>query len=89
MKETVAIVGTRNPCTKTSELCTIVSTIMCKLGFGLVTGNAEGVDSIATSIWNKLYPERITLVLPWHSYNKNFIHPKNNLVVFDGLSHKE
>ncbi len=80
----VAIIGTRQPSAETAALCCKVARAFCDLACELVTGNADGIDSIARDVWNKCYPERVALVLPWPSYNRHLVHPKNLVVVYQG-----
>jgi hypothetical protein len=78
----IAIIGTRNPSTEMASLCHKICTSFRDMGWELVTGNADGIDSIARDVWNEQFPERVTLVLPWPSYNRNRAHKKNRIVVY-------
>lgn len=80
----VAIIGTRQPSTNITGLCRKISTAFRNVGWELVTGNAQGIDSIARDTWNETCPERVTLVLPWPDYHRNKIQPANKVVVFNG-----
>lgn len=82
MSTRVAIIGTRQPTAELRSLCRNVAAAFRDLGCHLVTGNADGIDGIAVDIWNRLFPERVTLVLPWPNYNRHRIHPQNSVIVF-------
>lgn len=78
----LAITGTRYPSSEMTELCRKVAVAFRALGWGLVTGNAKGIDSVARDAWNEKFPERVTLVLPWPDYNRDRIHPANKVLVY-------
>lgn len=80
----VAIIGTRKPSAETANLCRKVSVAFRDIDWKLVTGNANGIDSIARDVWNKTCPEQVTLVLPWPEYNRGKVHPANRVVVYSG-----
>lgn len=84
LRVAVAIIGTRQPTADMAGLCRKVSVAFRDIGWELVTGNAKGIDSIARNVWNKICPERVTLVLPWPGYNRDRIHPANVVVVYSG-----
>lgn len=82
MSTRVAIIGTRQPSTELKALCENIARAFRDIGCHLVTGNSDGVDGIAVEIWNRRFPERVTLVLPWPNYNRWRIRPENSVVVF-------
>lgn len=79
---TVAIIGTRKPEPEMVRVCSELCYYLSRAGHRLVTGNADGIDGLARDIWNKTAPERVTLVLPWPTYNRHHIHRQNKVVVF-------
>lgn len=78
----IAIIGTRQLSSDATGLCRKISVAFRNAGWELVTGNAKGIDSIARDTWNEVYPERVTLVLPWPDYNRDRIHPANRIAVY-------
>lgn len=83
MSSRIAVIGTRRPTEETAGLCRKISAAFRDAGWELVTGNAQGIDSIARNTWNETRPERVTLVLPWAGYNRDKIHPANKVLVLD------
>jgi len=83
MSSRIAVIGTRRPTEETAGLCRKISAAFRDAGWELVTGNAQGIDSIARNTWSETRPERVTLVLPWASYNRDKAHPANKVLVFD------
>ncbi|AOQ24656.1 hypothetical protein MTAT_20010 [Moorella thermoacetica] len=79
----IAVIGTRKPAPEVVSLCERICVAFRDLGCSLVTGNAMGIDGIARDVWNERAPERVTLILPWAGYNRQFIRPQNHVVVFE------
>jgi hypothetical protein len=84
----IAIIGTRHPAPEAAELIVRIARAFRDLGWTLVTGNADGVDSLARDAWNETAPERVLLFLPWRGYNAAYIHPRNRVIVFDPQVHR-
>lgn len=77
-----AVVGTRNPTPEAARVCRDICAALRDMGHHLITGNADGIDSIARDTWNALAPGRVTLVLPWYNYNRRYIHKDNHVIVY-------
>jgi hypothetical protein len=82
----IAIIGTRRPSPEMAALCRKIAVAFRDLGLELVTGNADGIDSIARDVWNERWPERVTLVVPWFSYNMQARKAHNRVVTYHGQS---
>lgn len=80
----IAVIGTRNPSEEVAGFCREVCMNLRDLGWDLVTGNADGVDSIARDVWNEVDPKRVTLFLPWPSYNRDKVAVGNKVVTYNG-----
>ncbi len=82
MPDTIAVIGSKNPTAEMAAACKELCRTLVAQGHRLVTGNADGIDSLAASIWNELAPEKVTLVLPWLGFNRSKIRPGNRIIVF-------
>lgn len=80
----IAIIGTRQPSLEMAVLCKKIAVAFRDLNCGLVTGNADGIDSIAQRVWNEIHRERVTLVLPWPNFNNQHVYGGNRLVYYKG-----
>lgn len=73
----VACIGSRAASVSDLSFWWAVGKYIVRCGAHLRTGNAEGVDQAAAWGGNQIEPSRVSLVLPWRSYEAHRIHPGN------------
>ena len=56
-------------------------------GYGIASGNAPGADQAWARGANTVNPARVILFLPWDSFERQAVHPKNNICTFRPTDH--
>lgn len=73
----IACIGSRDISPETKENLVKIGKFIAFKGWTVVTGNALGSDAAFAEGANQVDPTKVWLHLPWWSYNKELIHPKN------------
>lgn len=85
----VGIIGSRNPSEIQIELCEKWVKHLINKGYGIKSGNAQGIDEIVGYTVNKINPKLLKLYLPWSTFHNFLIKEGNKIVVFDTEKHKD
>lgn len=83
----VAIIGTRRPKKETRYLITRISSVILSLGGGVDTGAADGTDEAAMEGYDQNKSGKLTVYIPWKSYNSNKIPDGASIVVYNKNIH--
>jgi len=83
----VAVIGSRTPTKEQTKSCIHFVEGLVSKGYGIITGCADGIDSIAMGVVNSIDPSLLFVVLPWASYNNHYIHKDNKTLTYDNKIH--
>lgn len=81
MSRKIACVGSRSINPDLEKFMEDVGAYLVENDFYIASGNATGSDQAYQRGGNRVDPTKVTLYLPWRSYNKEAIHPDNVLIV--------
>ena len=57
-------------------------------GHTIASGNAPGADQAWARGANTVDPTRVALFLPWDSFERQAVHPRNRVCIFSSSSHQ-
>ena len=77
----IACIGSRDISLEKSTELEKLGEAIASNGWIIASGNALGADAAYARGANKVNPALVHLYLPWRSYNKELIHPDNELVL--------
>lgn len=77
----IACIGSTGATPEQGELFRQIGRFIVSGGDYITTGNAEGSDFYFADGGNSIKPENVLIYLPWPDYNKQFIHPKNKVLL--------
>lgn len=77
----IACIGSTSITPEQSELFKQIGRFIVSGNDYVLTGNAEGSDFSFADGGNEINPENVLIYQPWPEYNKQFLHPKNKILL--------